>query len=161
MKQIIGRIDKADFPELALSDLCVKIDTGAYTSSIHSHDIKEIEVNGERFVRFRILDPSHPLYNDIEFKVKNYKRKRVKSSFGHTEQRFVIQTQIAFFGEVYPIDLSLSERSEMKYPILLGRQFIQRRFIVDVSLQNQSYKLKKRTLKKSKNKPQRKAKVNE
>lgn len=153
MKQIIGRIDKADFPELSLSDLCVKIDTGAYTSSIHSHDIKEIEVNGEKFIKFRILDPSHPLYNDIEFQVKRYKRKSVKSSFGQSEQRFVIQTLIEFYGEVYPIELSLSERSDMKYPILLGRQFIQRRFIVDVSLRNRSYKLKTRKSKKVKIKP--------
>ena len=117
-KQIIGRKDKADFPELLLSDLSLKVDTGAYTSAIHSHDIREIVIAGEKYIKFKILDPSHPQYHDKEFEVKKYKKKRIKSSFGDSEQRFVIQTIIKIFGKEYPIDLSLSERTEMKFPIL-------------------------------------------
>ncbi len=146
--KIIGRNDKADFPELNLHDIRLKIDTGAYTSSIHSHDIKEIDVDGKKHIEFKILDPSHPEYNNEIFKVKNYEIKAVKSSFGAIEQRFIINTIIVIFEIEYPIKLSLSERADMKFPILLGRRFLNKKFIVDPSLKNISFKLK---LKKNKN----------
>lgn len=143
----IGRIDKADFPELHLQDIYIKIDTGAYTSSIHSHDIQEVELNGEKHIEFKLLDPSYSKYKDIVFKVKNYKEKMVKSSFGATEQRFIIKTTVVIFDQEYPIELSLSERGDMKSPILIGRKFLKKQFIVDASLKNISYKLKREKMK--------------
>ena len=140
--KIIGRIDKADFPELNLEDIKIKVDTGAYTSSIHCHHVKEIEENGEKYIEFDLLDPSHPEYEDRIFKVKNYKEKVVKSSNGSTEDRFIVKTTIVIFDEEYPIELSLSERSNMKSPILLGRRFLSKRFMVNTSLKNVSIKLK-------------------
>lgn len=142
--KIIGRIDKANFPELSLSDINVKIDTGAYTSTIHSHHIKEVSIDGEEHIEFQLLDPTHPKYKDEIFKTKRYKRKRVKNSFGKSEQRFVVETTILIFEEEYPIELSLSERSDMKYPILIGRKLLNRRFMVDTSKQNLSFKLKQK-----------------
>ena len=133
VKILIGRTDKADFPELNLTDIDFKVDTGAYTSSIHSHDIKELVINGEKHIEFKILDSSHPEYNNQIFKTKHYKKKRVKNSFGKSEQRFVIETIIIIFGNEYPIELSLSERSDMKYPVLIGRKLLKGRFIVDIS----------------------------
>ncbi len=144
----IGRIDKADFPELNLQNIKVKVDTGAYTSSIHCHDVKEVESEGEKYIEFEILDPSHPEYENKVYKVKGYKEKAIKSSNGTTEQRFIIKTIIAIFNEKLPIELSLSERSDMKFPVLIGRKFLNNRFIVDTSLTNISFKLK---MKKNKN----------
>lgn len=141
--KIVGRADKADFPELSLKNINVKIDTGAYTSSIHSHDIKELTIDGEKYIVFQILDPSHPKYRDEEYKTKHFIKKSIKNSFGNSEQRFIIETTIVLFGEEYPINLSLSERSDMKYPILIGRKFLNGRFTVDTSKKNISYKLKK------------------
>lgn len=140
---IIGRVDKADFPELDLRNINIKIDTGAYTSSIHSHEVKEIEFNEDKHIEFKLLDPSQPKYKDKIFKVKNYKVKAIKSSFGNIEQRFIIKTNIVIFDQEYPIELSLSERSDMKFPILLGRKFLNKRFIVNTSLKNVSIKLKR------------------
>lgn len=145
---IIGRIDKADFPELNLRNIKIKIDTGAYTSTIHSHDIKEVEEDGEKHLEFELLDPSHTKYRNTIFKVKNYKTKAIKSSFGDTEQRFIIKTKILIFDKEYPIELSLSERSDMKFPILIGRKFLNKRFIVNTSLKNISFKLKQERKKK-------------
>ena len=139
----IGRADKADFPELSLTNIDIKIDTGAYTSSIHSHDIKELVINGEKHIVFQILDPSHPFYRDEEYKTKRYTKKRVKNSFGESEERFVVETLIILFGVEYPISLSLSERKDMKYPILIGRKLLKGKFIVDVSKKKLSYKTKK------------------
>jgi len=143
MKRTIGRVDKVDFPELDLEEIAIKVDTGAYTSTIHSHQIEEIQVEGEYCIKFNLLDPSHPYYNEKEFIFKNYKQKMVKSSFGASEQRYVIKTTIAIFDEIFPIELTLSERSDMKYPILLGRKFLTKKFIVDTAKKNLSFKFKK------------------
>lgn len=140
--KVIGRSDKADFPELKISNIGVKIDTGAFTSTIHSHDIKEVESNDEKYVEFKLLDPSHLKYRDRTFKTKNYKVKTIKSSFGDIEQRFVISSVIVIFDKEYPIELSLSERSDMKFPILLGRKFLNNQFLVNTSSKNLSFKLK-------------------
>lgn len=135
----IGRIDKADFPELYLEDLALKVDTGAYTSSIHCHDIKQIEENGESFIEFKLLDPSHPLYNNKVFKIKDFKQKKIKSSIGKKQKRFIIKTKMVIFGKKYKIELSLSDRSEMRFPILLGRKFLNKRLVVDTSLKDISF----------------------
>lgn len=140
---IIGRIDKADFPELDLQNISLKVDTGAYTSSIHTHDIRVIEQDGVKYIEFEILDPSHPKFNDRTFKVKNFEEKKIKSSFGTVEQRYIVNTIIIIFGQEFPIKLSLSERSDMKYPILLGRRFLNKDFMVNTALKNVSYKVKK------------------
>lgn len=144
MKLLIGRKDKADFPEFGLSDMDCKIDTGAYTSSIHCHQIKECLFEGEKHIEFYLLDPSHPDYTREKYKTKRYKKKRVKNSFGKSEQRFVIQTIITLFAEDYPIELSLSERSDMKFPILIGRKLLKGRFVVDSSKHDISFKQKKK-----------------
>ncbi len=140
--KIIGRIDKADFPELTLENIAIKIDTGAYTSSIHSHDISELIENNEKILEFEILDPAHTHYHDKKFRTKNYKVKAVKSSNGVVEKRFFVKTEIVIFGKNYPIQLSLTNRGEMKYPILLGRRFLNKKVLVDTTLKNVSFDLK-------------------
>jgi hypothetical protein len=142
MKTTIGRIDKADFPELHLVDIDLKIDSGAYTSSIHCSDIKEIEVEGAHFIRFTLLDPEHDFYNNKKFSTKNYASKMVKSSNGISEKRFLIETEIVIFNESFPIHLTLSERKDMTFPILLGRKFLNKKFVIDTAKKDLSFKLK-------------------
>jgi hypothetical protein len=154
-KTILGRRDRADFPLLGLENIEIKIDTGAFTSSIHCHHIEEISCEGIRLIRFRLLDPSHRKYHDRVFTSGNYSQKLVKSSFGTTETRFVIKTSIVLFGEEIPVELSLTERGEMKYPVLIGRKLLRGRFMVDVSRLNLSYRQKKRKNKEVKNDQQK------
>ncbi len=150
MKITIGRKDKADFPELLLKNISLKVDTGAYTSTIHCHHIKEIMIDNVSYIEFELLDPSHQKFKGDRFKTKNYTKKLVKNSFGMSEERFVVQTTIVIFNNEYPIELSLSERHDMKYPILIGRKLLNGRFIVDSSQINLSYKLKQKNLKRKK-----------
>jgi hypothetical protein len=142
MKFTLGRNDKADFPELSLSDIDVKIDSGAYTSSIHCSNIKEITLKEELLIRFTLLDPEHPFYNNKEFTSKKYASKIVKSSNCISETLFMIHTEIIIFNKKFPIYLTLSERKEMKFPILLGRKFLNKKFVIDTVKKNLSYKLK-------------------
>jgi hypothetical protein len=144
LNTIIGRVDKADFPELSLTNISLKVDTGAYTSSIHCHDINEVVIDNEKYIEFQLLDPSHLKFNNKKFKTKRYQKKSIKNSFGISEERFVVETVIVIFGKEYPIELSLSERSDMKYPILIGRKMLSGRFIVDTSKVNLSYRLKRK-----------------
>lgn len=146
-KIIIGRKDKASFPELGLKMLDIKMDTGAYTSAIHCYKIKLKEKKGGgNILVFTLLDPSHPKYNNQEFTTENYEERRIKNSFGMSEKRFVIKTDILLFGKKYPIELSLSKRGEMKYPILIGRKFLMGKFIVDSAKYDLSYKRRQKKL---------------
>ncbi|MGM5469318.1 ATP-dependent zinc protease family protein [Flavobacteriaceae bacterium LMO-SS05] len=134
-KKIIGRIDKADFPELNLYGVDVKIDTGAYTSAIHCTQI--IEENNTLRCAFDSLD--HPNFKSKDIIFETYSRTNVKSSNGFRENRFKIKSKVIFFGKTYKINLTLSTRDDMKFPVLIGRQFLNKKFLVDVDLENQSY----------------------
>ena len=138
MKRNIGRTDKADFPLLNLFDVDIKIDTGAYTSSIHCTQIKVVD----NYLKCNFLDEEHPDYHKKEIVFDKYDVRVVKSSNGQSEARYRILTEIILFGKVYPIFLTLSDRAEMKYPVLLGRKFLTKRFVVDINKTNLSYKLK-------------------
>ena len=138
MKRNIGRIDKADFPLLDLTDIEVKIDTGAYTSSIHCKNVK-VE---DGYLKCNFLDEEHPRYHEMEIIFAEYDVKVVKSSNGQSEPRYRIKTEIVLFGESHEIFLTLSDREEMRYPVLLGRNFLSKKFIVDINKTNLSFKLK-------------------
>ncbi len=141
-KHTIGRKDIIDLPDLQLFDLPCKIDTGAKTSALHAHSVKLIEKDGEKFVSFKLLDPSHEYYEGKEFLVKDFVEKRIKNSFGQAQLRYVIKTKVCIFGKEIETFFSLSNRKKMRFPILLGRRVLFRNFVVDVGKSNLSYKLK-------------------
>lgn len=128
-KTIIGRKEIANFPELKLNHIHVKIDTGAYTSSIHCHSI--IEKDDKLYCN--LLDPDHHAYKDEELMFERFRQKRVKSSNGAVENRYKIVSTIELLGETHKIDLTLTDRKNMKTPVLIGRKFLTKKFIVDVS----------------------------
>lgn len=131
--QIIGRLESIDFPDWNIYDIDAKIDTGAYTSSLHCHHIQPYEQEGKDFVKFNLLDPSHETYNDKLFKLPIYRKKVVKSSNGETEERYIIKAQVKILDNLLEAELSLTDRSEMRYPVLIGRKLLNDRFVVDVS----------------------------
>ncbi len=126
-------MEKIDLPGLLIFGLDAKIDTGAYTSSLHCHKIFTEVEDGKEFVRFHVLDPDHPEYEEKEYRSAVHKVKRVRSSNGLIEERVIIKQKVNFFGEKSSIQLSLTNRSEMRYPVLIGRRFLDGRYLVDVS----------------------------
>jgi len=86
-KILIGRLEKIHFPKLSLYNLDAKIDTGAYTSSLHCHHITTKESTEATLVRFFVLDPDHPEYENRPFEIPVHKIKNVKSSNGIIEER--------------------------------------------------------------------------
>jgi hypothetical protein len=139
-KIIIGRKDIADFEKLDLRGIEVKIDSGAYTSSFHCHKIERIERDRADWVRCNFLDPEHEMYHEREFYFRIHKIRRVKSSNGMVEERYSIVTGITIFKNTYPIELTLAERQDMKHPVLLGRKFLSKKFVIDTSKKNLSFK---------------------
>lgn len=131
-KITIGRIEEATFPELGLYNISTKIDTGAYNSSIHCEDIQEI---GER-LHCRFAKPISKKSKHKSLVFDTYNIAVVKSSNGQTERRYKIMTTIQFGAKEYPIALTLTDRGEMRYPVLIGRKFLKKRFLVDVAFTN-------------------------
>jgi hypothetical protein len=143
-KKVIGRKDMLDLPDLQLFDIPCKIDTGAYTSAIHCHRIRVVQLpGGIEELSFLLLDPSHEAYNHKEFRTKYFKEKAVKSSFGEVQYRYVISTKVCIFGKTKELEFTLADREDMRYPILLGRKFLRdMQLVVDVARTNLSYKKK-------------------
>jgi hypothetical protein len=137
-KLLLGRTDIVDFPKLNLEGIDIKIDTGAYTSSFHSHSIEVID----GVLKCQFLDPKHEKYHEKFFFFKEFTQKRVKSSNGIIENRFSIKTEILIYNKIEEIELTLTERGSMKYPVLLGRKFLSKKFIVDTAKKNLSFKKK-------------------
>lgn len=136
----IGWREKIDLPELELKDIAAKIDTGARTSVLHCQEIELIQREGVEYVRFRPLDKEAVNRHGI-CTMPLHARRDIKNSFGQLEHRYVILTKIKMFGEIFDIEISLRDRSEMRFPMLLGRSFIRRKFVVDVSKYNLSNKV--------------------
>lgn len=139
---IIGRKDIADFEKLNLFGIEVKIDSGAYTSSFHCHKIEKVTKDGVEKIKCNFLDPGHEQYHEKEFCFEKFEIRSVKSSNGMVEERFSIFTEITIFKNIYPIELTLTERPDMKHPVLLGRKFLSKRFLIDTSRKNLSYNQK-------------------
>ncbi|GAA0880732.1 ATP-dependent zinc protease [Algoriphagus jejuensis] len=140
----IGRKEKISLPELGLKLVWAKIDTGAYTSSLHAEHIREEIIEGKKVLRFEALMFGHKAFTGETLTFEKYRLKKVKNSFGHAETRFLIVTKIRIAGEIYPAEFTLSDRSSMKNSILLGRKVLQGKFLVDVNESNLSKAYRKK-----------------
>ncbi len=137
-KDKIGRDDIADFPLFGLEDVKIKTDSGAYTSTIHCSEIKEL--NGKLEVIF--LEPDEKGYTGKSVTFNEFERKKVRSSSGEQQERYIIKGTITLFGKEHNTEFTLSSRDLMRYPVLLGRKLLSGNFIIDTSLSNLSYELK-------------------
>lgn len=131
-KTMVGWEEWASLPNLGLPAIKAKIDTGAKTSCLHAFNIKPFTKNGEKFVRFRI----HPVQKTKKITVKCeaplVDRRFVTDSGGHREKRYVIKTPVILGRRTYDIEVTLTDRENMVFRMLLGRQALGKaRMIVD------------------------------
>jgi len=146
--KVIGRKDKADFPLFEMYDVPVKIDSGAYSSSIHCFSICEIKTNEkESCLEVVFLDDTYGGFNSEKKIFKTYKKKKVKSSTGDEQERFFVRLPIVLFGEIIETDFSLTTRNGLKSPVLIGRKLLNKKFLIDTSKTNLSFKEKKKAIK--------------
>lgn len=130
-KKIIGWREWIELPQLGITAVKAKIDTGATTSSLHAIHIERFRRDGKDFARFQV----HPLQKNskvtIQAEAPLVEYRSVRSSSGHQSSRPVILTQIALFDEIWPIELTLANRDEMGFRMLIGRRAMKKRFLVD------------------------------
>lgn len=123
-KAVIGRREMVSLPDLHLT-LCCKADTGARTSALHAEAIEPFEEDGHPWVRFvtRVSGGQTPPH---ECRLPLHDRRKVKSSNGAEEWRYVIRTRLLLGALDFPIELTLTDRSNMRHPMLLGRRAMRR-----------------------------------
>ena len=132
-KTTVGRHEEVGFPDLKIDRVSAKIDTGAYSTALHCYDVYEMREGDVKILCFRVLDPSHPGYSNEEMQVRKFWRRKIKSSSGESEIRYVIKTSVSIGGREIKTEVSLTDRGSMKFPVLIGRRLLSRGFLVDVS----------------------------
>jgi hypothetical protein len=126
----IGRHVRVSFPDLGFSHVDAKVDTGAFRTVLHCERCEEIETaNGKMLEADFKLEGSEVK----RFYFSNYFSREFKSSFGEKEKRFCVQTTIKIGKKKINSSVSLTDRSDMKFQVLIGRKTLLKRFLVDVS----------------------------
>ncbi|MBD1577818.1 ATP-dependent zinc protease [Vibrio sp. S11_S32] len=132
-KIIVGWREMLCLPDLGIDLIKAKIDTGARSSCLHTFKLETFERDNELWVRFWV----HPLQNNDEYvkecEAKVLDQRTVKDSGGHQEQRYVIETTLRFNHQDWPIEMTLTNRENMLFRMLLGRTAMQNKIIVDPS----------------------------
>lgn len=123
----VGWRELVSLPELGLEGIPAKIDTGARTSSLHAHVLEDFQRDGERFVRFAIdWDGVRHACEAVHVDVRG-----ITSSNGDQQTRFVIKTPLIIGNLSFRAEISLADRSQMQFPMLIGRTALRRRMVVD------------------------------
>jgi hypothetical protein len=133
MKRItVGSFEVVSMPQLNLTEVVAKIDTGAYSGAVHCTDIRIIR---RGLIRKRILQFTPAGNPELRTETDTFIKKHVRSSTGHRVARYLVPTEIVIAGQSYKIEIGLSDRSDMKKQILIGRRFLrENNMLVDVSL---------------------------
>jgi hypothetical protein len=125
--RVIGRREFVDIPSLGVSGIEAKIDTGAYTSAIHCENLT-LTYEDTRPVLYFSVEPGA----DKTLRFDDFAQKTIKNSFGEMEERFVIRVVVMIGGKKIRSTISLSNRDNMRYPMLVGRRLLKGKFLIDV-----------------------------
>lgn len=133
-KLIIGWREWASLPDLGVDHIKAKIDTGAKTSAIHAYKVKKFIEGGAPWAEFRLHPVQKRKRPEIRCRAPIVDERPVKSSSGHAETRFVVKTLVRMGPVDREIELTLTNRDEMGFRMLIGRQALAKYFIVDSGL---------------------------
>jgi hypothetical protein len=127
---VVGWREWAGLPRLGIARVKAKLDTGARTSALHANSIVAFEAAGTNWVRFDVTGEAEtaPWHEAPVFD-----RRLVRSSNGEAELRFVIRTELLLAGQAWPIELTLTNRERMELPMLIGREAMAGRVLVDAA----------------------------
>jgi len=128
IRKIIGRADRLDLPELGYLGIPAKVDTGAKTSAIWATDVHE----RDGVLAFTLFGPGNPHYTGEEIFVRNFGRVVVASSIGAEQGRYKVVMLTRLRGKKVRAGFTLADRSQQAYPVLIGRNVLRGKFLVDV-----------------------------
>lgn len=134
-KILVGWKEWCALPELYLPAIKAKIDTGAKTSTLHATHIEPFVIEGRQYVRF-MVDPVQEKYRHLTHSRKQCvaqlaDRRSIMNSGGHREKRYIIKTPIRLGVFVWEIEITLTDRELLSYRMLIGREALKGRVIVD------------------------------
>ena len=132
-KLIIGSIESCNLPDIGIKQLQVRVDTGAKTSSLHVDNLEKFTRSGKPWVHFDIHPDVYDVSKIISCKAALYDMRSIKSSNGQSEKRYVIKTMMQLGSHSWPIEITLTDRADMSYLMLLGREGMSDRVLVDPS----------------------------
>lgn len=127
----IGWREWLSLPELGVARIKAKVDTGARSSALHAFEVQTYPHRGQDWVRFSVHPKQHEARPARTLEVAVHEYRKVKSSGGHETLRPVIVTWVELLGSRWEIELTLAARDTMGFRMLLGRQAIRNRFVVD------------------------------
>lgn len=124
---VVGWRELVSLPGLGLAGIPAKIDTGARTSSLHGQVLEDFMRDGERFVRFAVdWDGTRHVCEAVHVDLRG-----ITSSNGDQQTRFVIKSPLTIGNLTFRAEISLADRSQMQFPMLIGRTALRRRMVVD------------------------------
>lgn len=130
-KQIVGCEEWCGFPSIGIPAIKARVDSGAKTSSLHAFNIQQFTRNSQKWISFEV----HPIQNNRKVLVRCesevLERRNVKSSNGVTEKRYVIKVPLQIADDSWEAEVTLSNRDSMGYRMLLGREAMEGRMLVD------------------------------
>ncbi len=130
-KTIIGRSEYIDLPSFNMYAVPAKIDTGAYRGALHCRDIR-LSPDG-KVLYFRLLDERHPEYSDQEQALTDFGVVRVRNTGSDWQNRYKIKIEVVIAGQSILTEMTLTDRADMRFPVLIGRKALKKRFLVNVS----------------------------
>jgi len=145
----LGWREWVGLPDFGIKNIKAKVDTGARTSALHAFEVRSFEEDGAERVEFRM----HPVQKDQDTVVTCVAdvldKRRVTDSGGHTEERFVIKTDLVIGPHRWPIEVTLTARDDMMFRMLIGRTALNGRALVNPQ---RSYVVGKKKVRKEKTK---------
>ncbi len=130
-RKTVGWREWISLPDLGVDFIKAKIDTGAKTSVLHADNIRIVRKGDKRYVRFVIYPGQRSRHVATPARALLVEKRLIRSSSGHSSKRPVIRTHIRVGTQSWPIEVTLVDRDVMGFRMLLGRQAILKRFVVD------------------------------
>lgn len=130
-KLILGSEEWCSFPELGIPTIKARVDSGAKTSALHAINIAPFIKNDANWVKFDINPIQNNIKTVIHCEAAMVDKRIVKSSSGFREHRYVILVNIAIGDSKWPIEMTLTNRDSMGFRMLLGREAMSGRILVD------------------------------
>ncbi len=127
----VGWIELISLPQLKIPAMKVKIDTGARTSALHVTDLERFVKQGEEFARFQVHPMRRHQQHTVVCEAPIIGDKNVKNSGGQVQVRPVVVTDLTVGGQTWSIQVTLTNRKDMRFKMLLGREAMRQKILVD------------------------------
>ncbi len=130
-RRILGWREWVSLPCLGIASIKAKLDTGAKTSALHAWDLSLRKVDGQQWISFRVHSMQQDEAASVVCEAPLSDQRWVTNSSGASERRYIISTNLQIGTNCWPIELSLTNRDSMEFPMIIGREAMRDRLIID------------------------------